>query len=87
MFLWQHFQGIPHQLPWIKTAIYTSVLATLLLIAPCLNTLLGVPGFIPKILLTVAGALIMNTFATHAFVVLCQEWFYQTPHGQRTGAG
>ena len=77
-------QGLANQPPWSSTAICAATLTTLLLVCPVLNTLLGVPGFVPKILLTVAGGLVTAAVATHMFSTLAKAWFYQI---QPFGAG
>jgi hypothetical protein len=50
---------------------------TMLLVTPALNNLLGIPGFVPKILLTVAGGIATTAVATHIFSTLGHAWFYQ----------
>ena len=46
-----------------------------MLVAPFLSKLLNVPGLIPKILLTIIGVLVANTFATYSFASLGESWY------------
>ena len=72
-----YMQGLANQPPWSRTALCGATLITLLLVCPVLNTLLGIPGFVPKILLTCAGSCATSAVATHIFSTLASAWFYQ----------
>lgn len=62
-------------LPWCQTLLQGGSLSLALIATPWLNLLLQVPGFVPKILLTIVGAILTNTLATCVFASLGDLWF------------